>query len=89
MIDAYALKMTGPVRVFLLDDHEIVRRGVADVLNTEPDIEVVGEHGSATGESRHSKHAHQTLRCSTYVWVTAAASRCVVIFGPPIPMWPV
>ena len=49
MIDAYALKMEGPVRVFLLDDHEIVRRGVADVLNAEPDLEVVGEHGSAAG----------------------------------------
>lgn len=41
--------MTEPVRVFLLDDHEIVRRGVADVLNTEADIEVVGEHDAAAG----------------------------------------
>lgn len=49
MTDTYDLKMTGPVRVFLLDDHEIVRRGVADVLNAEDDIEVVGEHGSAAG----------------------------------------
>ena len=49
MIESYSLKMTGPVRVFLLDDHEIVRRGVADVLNSEPDIEIVGEHGSAEG----------------------------------------
>ncbi len=49
MIDAYHLKMSGPVRVFLLDDHEIVRRGVADVLNGEDDIEIVGEHGSAVG----------------------------------------
>ncbi|MGW6914192.1 response regulator [Kitasatospora sp. NPDC054939] len=32
-----------PVRVFLLDDHEVVRRGVCDLLGTEPDIEVVGE----------------------------------------------
>ncbi len=35
------------VRVFLLDDHEIVRRGVADLLNAEPDLEVVGEAGTA------------------------------------------
>lgn len=41
--------MPGLVRVFLLDDHEIVRRGVADVLNGHDDIEVVGEHGSAAG----------------------------------------
>jgi two-component system response regulator DevR len=30
-------------RVFLVDDHEIVRRGVADLINAEPDLEVVGE----------------------------------------------
>ncbi|MYS87860.1 response regulator [Embleya scabrispora] len=35
------------IRVFLLDDHEIVRRGLADLLGTEPDIEVVGESASA------------------------------------------
>src|SRR5438046_216527 len=33
-------------RVFLLDDHEIVRRGVADLLNGVPDLGVVGEAGS-------------------------------------------
>ncbi|MEV7782453.1 response regulator transcription factor [Kitasatospora sp. NPDC088351] len=36
----------GPVRVFLLDDHEVVRRGVRDLLEAETDIEVVGEAGS-------------------------------------------
>lgn len=36
-----------PVRVFLLDDHEVVRRGVADVLSTDPLLEVVGEASSA------------------------------------------
>lgn len=30
-------------RVFLVDDHEIVRRGVADLINAETDLEVVGE----------------------------------------------
>jgi len=33
--------------VFLLDDHEVVRRGLADLLQAEGDIEVVGESGSA------------------------------------------
>ncbi|WP_082526685.1 response regulator transcription factor [Kitasatospora sp. MBT63] len=37
----------GQIRVFLLDDHEIVRRGVHDLLSTEEDIEVVGEAGTA------------------------------------------
>lgn len=35
------------IRVFLLDDHEVVRRGVAEMLNNEPDIEVVGEAAEA------------------------------------------
>src|SRR6185436_13591268 len=35
------------IRVFLLDDHEIVRRGVRDLLEAEDDIEVVGEAGTA------------------------------------------
>ena len=30
-------------RVFLVDDHEIVRRGIADLVNAAPDLEVVGE----------------------------------------------
>jgi DNA-binding NarL/FixJ family response regulator len=35
------------IRVFLLDDHEVVRRGVQDLLEAEPDITVVGEAGTA------------------------------------------
>ncbi|MFC0602524.1 response regulator [Streptomyces palmae] len=34
------------IRVFLLDDHEVVRRGVHDLLDDEPDITVVGEAGT-------------------------------------------
>jgi DNA-binding NarL/FixJ family response regulator len=36
-----------PLRVFLLDDHELVRRGVRELLESEGDIEVVGEAASA------------------------------------------
>jgi DNA-binding NarL/FixJ family response regulator len=34
-------------RVFLLDDHEIVRRGLRELLEADGDLEVVGEAGSA------------------------------------------
>ena len=40
------------IRVFLLDDHEIVRRGLADLIGLEKDMEVVGEAGS-TSEALH------------------------------------
>lgn len=39
------------VRIFLLDDHEIVRRGIRDLLQTEPDLVVVGE-ASTVAEAR-------------------------------------
>ncbi|MEU7919327.1 response regulator transcription factor [Micromonospora zamorensis] len=35
------------IRVFLLDDHEVVRRGICELLTQDGDIEVVGESGSA------------------------------------------
>lgn len=35
------------IRVFLLDDHEIVRRGVRELLESDDDLSVVGEAGSA------------------------------------------
>ena len=37
-----------PIGVFLLDDHEIVRRGVRGLLEAEPDIEGIGEAGTAS-----------------------------------------
>jgi len=35
------------IRIFLLDDHEVVRRGVRELLESEDDLEVVGEAGTA------------------------------------------
>ena len=37
-----------PIGVFVLDDHEIVRKGVRGLLEAEPDIQVIGEAGTAT-----------------------------------------
>jgi DNA-binding NarL/FixJ family response regulator len=36
-----------PIKVFLLDDHEVVRRGIRNLLEDEGDIVVVGESGLA------------------------------------------
>ncbi|MDP3950648.1 response regulator transcription factor, partial [Microbacterium sp.] len=35
------------IRVFLIDDHELVRRGIAGVIDAEHDMVVVGESGTA------------------------------------------
>jgi len=40
------------IRVFLLDDHEIVRRGLRDLLEANPGFEVVGESGLALEATR-------------------------------------
>src|SRR6187549_3198155 len=46
--------MTAPetIRIYLLDDHEIVRRGLRDLFEAEGDFEVVGESGSAAEAQR-------------------------------------
>jgi DNA-binding NarL/FixJ family response regulator len=41
--------MCGVIRVFLLDDHEVVRRGLTDLVEAEPDMTVVGEAAGVTG----------------------------------------
>ncbi len=47
MCETDRVREDGKIRVFLLDDHEVVRRGVHDLLSGEADIEVVGEAGTA------------------------------------------
>jgi len=39
--------MTAPaVKIFLVDDHEVVRRGLIDLLSADPELEVIGEAGT-------------------------------------------
>jgi DNA-binding NarL/FixJ family response regulator len=38
--------VTTTIRVFLVDDHLVVRAGLTALLNTQPDVEVVGEASS-------------------------------------------
>lgn len=38
--------MTEPIRIFLLDDHEVVRHGISELLAAVPDFEIVGEAGT-------------------------------------------
>src|SRR6202023_1248827 len=36
------------VSVFLVDDHEVVRRGLIDLLTADPELDVIGEAGSVS-----------------------------------------
>ncbi|KAK1180707.1 response regulator transcription factor [Streptomyces sp. NBS 14/10] len=40
------MREEGKISIFLLDDHEILRRGLHDLLSGEPDMVVVGEAGT-------------------------------------------
>ncbi|MCX4092443.1 response regulator [Nocardia sp. alder85J] len=37
------------IKVFLVDDHEIVRRGLVDLLSNDPELTVIGEAGDVAG----------------------------------------
>ena len=53
MTDESTSSASAPIRVYLLDDHEIVRRGIRELLESEGDIVVVGESGRAAEATRH------------------------------------
>jgi DNA-binding NarL/FixJ family response regulator len=52
VIEGGATTESRPVSVFLLDDHEIVRRGLRELLESDGTISVVGESGSAREAAR-------------------------------------
>jgi hypothetical protein len=51
------------LRVYLLDDHDLVRRGLVDLLTPATDINVVGDSGSA----------RDAVRATASLWITRDA----------------
>ncbi len=45
-----------PIRILLVDDHRIVREGLASMLSTQPDMQVVGEAGTGIEAIDQAKH---------------------------------
>ncbi len=43
-----------PIRVLLVDDHEVVRRGLQTILERNPEINIVGEAGTVAGAVREA-----------------------------------
>ena len=74
------------LNVYLVDDHEVVRRGVRELLESEDDIAVVGEAG--TQDARHWRKSQRFSRTSFFwmsVFPTVTASRSV---GRSVPRCP-
>jgi hypothetical protein len=62
------------IRVFLLDDHEIVRRGLRELLEATDDIEVIGESASAKEAARRIPSLRRTSPSSMPVSPTGRES---------------
>ena len=76
------------MRVFLLDDHEIVRRGLRELLEAEDDLDVVGEAGTAEEAYGRIPATTPTSPSSTSGCPTATASRCAARSAPSTPRSP-
>ena len=76
------------VRVFLLDDHEVVRRGLRELLEAEDDLEVVGEAGTAEEAYARIPATAQTSPCSMSGSPMVTASRCAARSARRIPRSP-
>lgn len=78
-----------PIKVFLLDDHEVVRRGLRDLLDAEPDITVVGEAGTAEQALARGRRSVRTSPYSTCGYPTVTASPSAASCAHACRAWPV
>src|SRR4029453_3221747 len=57
MLPAEALVMTRKATVLLVDDHALLRTGVANIINQEPDLQVIAEAGDGIeGVEAYERH---------------------------------
>ena len=71
------------ITVFLLDDHEIVRRGIAQLLETEDDITVVGEAGTAAQAMARIPALRPDVAILDVRLPDGGACRCAATCVPP------
>ena len=63
-------------RVLVVDDHPIVRQGLALMIDQEPDLEVCAEAEEGARRSRRSRPTARTSCCSTSRCLAPTASSC-------------
>ena len=71
------------IRIFLLDDHEIVQRGLREVFEAQEDLEVVGEASNAEEAMMRVPPPGPTLPCSTCACRVPAELRFAATCGRP------
>ena len=65
------------ISIFLADDHEVVRRGIAELLTADPDLIVVGEAASYSQALARTPRSDPMSPCSTSVYPMETESSCV------------
>ena len=70
------------VKVFLVDDHEVVRRGLIDLLSADPELDVVGEAGSVAQALARIPALQPDVAVLDVGCQTATASNCAENYFP-------
>ena len=84
MVDpASSVTSLKPIRIFILDDHELVRRGLADLLTATNDLIIVGEAATAAEALRRIPAPRPMWRFSMPGCRMAAASTYAGRSAPP------
>lgn len=65
------------VTVFLVDDHELVRRGLIDLVRSDPDLDVIGEAGSVSEAMARIPALRPEVAVLDVRLPTATGSSCV------------
>ena len=84
-MDSQIDSVTSEITVFLLDDHEIVRRGLVDLLEAHPRIRVVGEAGTAREALHRIPAVRPTIAVLDARLPDGAGSTSVATSAPPVP----
>jgi len=70
----------------LVDDHEIVRRGIADLIGTAEDLEVVGEASGVAEALARAPQINPDVAVLDVRMPTGTASSCAATSSPRCPI---